>query len=133
MTIITDPDRRSSLPHLAPQRGPCPSWCKDGEGGHYRATEWTYNDLTCYSDELFIPYAAGEPIKVEADDESTADYPPLVPSYLTLYLDQDSDRYPHVYLGQDDSVGLSLTLDEARDLREALGRLLDQAGESHDR
>ncbi len=126
MTIIIDPDRRSSLPHLAPQRGPCPSWCKDGEGGHYRATEWTYNDLTCYSDELFIPYAAGEPIKVESE-ESTADYPPLVPSYLTLYLDQDFDRCAHVYLGQDDSVGLSLTLGEATDLAEALTRVVTQA------
>ena len=126
MTIISDPDRLSSLPHVAPQPEPCPQWCKDREDGHNRSTDWTYNDLTCYSDELFIPYAAGEPIKVE-NDESTADYPPLVPSYLTLYLDQDFNRYPHVYLGQDDRVGLSLTLTEAADLAEALTRLIGRA------
>ncbi len=138
MTIISDPDRLSSLPHLAPQPEPCPQWCKDREDGHNRATDWTYNDLTCYSDELFIPYADGDPISVEKEftsegDDGTDSYPPFVPSYLTTYLTKSHGEEQRIHLGREIFAGLTLTLGEARDLREALGQLLDRAGESRDR
>lgn len=137
MTIVSDPDRHLDLPHVTPDRGPCPPWCKD-HGDHDRDRDWTYGDLDCCSDELFIPYADSDPISVEKeftreDGDSTDSYPPFVPSYLMTYLTKSHGQEQRIHLGRENFAGLTLTLGEARDLREALGRLLDRAGESRDR
>lgn len=87
----------------------------------------TFGSISCMSEELFIPYAYGEPVKIEAEDSEDG-YPPVVPAYIKTYQFKDFGRDATINVSVNDETDLQLRFSEAEDLIEALARLLQVAG-----
>ena len=119
-TIITISD---AVPAAAvSQHEPCPSWCTshdnhlEDESGRYHFGPERTVTLTLEKAQI-CQTADGEPV--------------VFPSELTAYLEQrDQHREARINLSRDGGYGIYLTLAEARELAEALAKVLHEAASS---
>ncbi len=127
MTIITDPDRPLSTPRVKPDVPPCEPWCDRRDDADRERQHLTFESISCMSEEMFIPYAHGEPVRIEVEDREDG-YPPIVPAYIKTYLFKDFGCDATINVSVNDNEALQLRFSEAEDLIEALSRLLKEAG-----
>jgi len=127
MTIMTDPDRPLSTPRVRPDVPPCEEWCDRRDDADRERQHLTFGSISCMSEDLFIPYDYGAPVKIEPEDREDGDYPPVVPAYIKTYLFKDFGRDATINVSVNDNEALQLRFSEASDLIEALTRLLAAA------
>jgi hypothetical protein len=90
----------------------CTPWCEHGDG---HPGEMSVEDQWCSSEQLEVGLTL-ETVLGDAREPSS-----LTLDYVSTYLSKDAlHAPPHVHLGRNCGTGVKLTLDEARQLGEAL-------------